>query len=93
MSDNDPHRMRGVPPHELERLAIVERQDFNAVKAGAARAELARLQREHAEALVNRQLAAAKAVRHATILAAGAAVASAIGAVVQALAAVYPSFR
>lgn len=69
MSDeDDPYRMRNKPSYELEFLAIDirDRAGFRE-EVGPARTELARRQREHTEALVDRQLAAARAVRHATI--------------------------
>ena len=78
----DRYGMRNKTDAELEALAIEGAQNFPD-RAGAARAELIRRQREHAEKFVNKQLAAATSVKWATILAAIAAVASAIGTIVQ----------
>jgi hypothetical protein len=90
--ETDPYGMREKPDWELEGLALSDRASRDPNLIGAARAELARRRREHAAALVNkqleaanRQLAAAKSVRWATILAAIAAVASALSAIFQTL--------
>ena len=85
----DPYGVWDKSDAELESWAIDDVRHF--ARAGPARAELARRQREHAEALVNKQieavnmqLAAAEGVKWATKWAAIAAVASALGTIAQA---------
>jgi hypothetical protein len=91
----DPYSLRGKPPYELEiMIATFGGSGAGASdlkKTAAARGELTRQQREHERDLVDKQLAAAdkqlaaaNSVKRATVLAAIAAAASAIGTIVQA---------
>jgi hypothetical protein len=75
--------MRGKSRYELEAQADERNSPIGA--AAAARAEMVRLDQEHAAALVNKQIQAANNVSWATKCAAVAAIASAIGALIQAI--------
>jgi len=79
---DDPHHLREKPLHEVEEAALEGNAPF--ALRGAANAELTRRRMEHAEALVDKQIAAAHDVSKATKWAATAAIASAVGALIQA---------
>jgi hypothetical protein len=79
---DDPYNLREKPLHEVE-LAALEGNAPDRLRA-AANAELTRRRNKHAEALVHKQIAAARDVSKATKWAATAAIAAALGALIQA---------
>jgi hypothetical protein len=79
---DDPHHLREKSLHEVELAALEGNAPF-ALRA-AAKAELTRRRNKHNEALVDKQIAAARDVSRATMWAAAAAIAAAVGALIQA---------
>jgi hypothetical protein len=80
---DDPYHVRGKSRHELEMMA--DERNSPIAAAAAVRAEMARLDQAHATALVDKQIKAAHDVSWATKCATFAAIASAAGALIQAL--------
>jgi hypothetical protein len=80
---HDRFHVRGKPREELEALA--DPRNAAIEPAAAARAEMVRQDQERAAALVDKQIKAAADVSWATKWAAIAAIASAVGALIQAL--------
>jgi hypothetical protein len=80
---DDPYHVLGKSRHELEMMA--DERNSPIMPAAAARAEMVRRDQAHAVALVDKQIKAAHDVTWATKCATFAAIASAAGALIQAL--------